>query len=69
MDLEAIMLHERSQTAKDKKHVHIFSNYIWNLRKIIIMTLNRNRLMDTENKLVFTRGKREVKKGKTGNRD
>ena len=34
------------------------------------MTLqNRNRLMDIENKLMFTRRKREVRKGKKGNRD
>ena len=55
MDLEGIMLSEISQT--EKKTPHDFT-YMWNLENKTNehTKQNRNRLIDTENKLVVARG-------------
>ena len=57
MDLEIIILSEVSQTEKDKYHI----TYMWNLKKKKYKRTylqNRNRLTDTENKFMVTKGER-----------
>ena len=49
-DLEGFLLSEISQIVKDKYYV---ITYMWNLK----IKQNRNRFTDTENKLVFPKGK------------
>ena len=52
MELESIMLSEISQVMKDK--YHMIPLLMWNI-KIKINGQNRNRLIDTENKLMVAR--------------
>ena len=53
MDLEGIILSEVSQKEKDKYHVII---YMWNLKYDKSTHLrNRNRLTDTENRLLLAK--------------
>ena len=65
MDLEIIILSEVSQKEKDKYHMiwyHFYAKYkIWYKWSYL---QNRNRLTDTANKLMVTKGKRGCKMDK-----
>ena len=66
-DLEGITLSEISQR---KANTAVFFTYIKNLRnKPMNITKNRNRLTDTENKVVVTSREKEVRRGKIGLED
>ena len=62
MDLQGLMLSELNQREKDKYCVII---YMWNIKNKTIACIrqNRNRLIDTENNLMVSSGKREGGRG------
>ena len=70
MDLENIILSEVSQTEKDKYYMIplIKTNIICGIKKWYKWSYlqNRNRLADIENKLMVTKGEREVGRDKLG---
>ena len=57
MDLEGIMLSKVSQTEKDKYHYDF--THVWNIkRKREMNKQNKTKHIDTQNRLVVTRGER-----------
>ena len=65
MDLEGIILSEISQT---KTNTRLFHLYVES-KKQKMNKQNRNRLIDTENKLVVSRGERGWGMGEIGERE
>ena len=65
LDLEVIIVREVSQKEKDKHHVITF---IWNLKHDTndLIYKTEKRLMDTENKPMFTKGERGHGRDKLG---
>ena len=49
-----------------KEHILYDVTYMWDLKKIIQMTVHKKTDSDIENKLVVTTGERGGKKGKLG---